>query len=355
MEAATKTAPLHDEVSLMRTMTKFGSLGLAVLITALLTGGCPTNEVNPFLTLFEQEILAFTPEPDTGDGSGGAGDGEGGGTSALEAAFRDPMTLTFQNNSARGDLEFNLLAWVNTTSIASDEDRDDLFNSNYMELTEEVRIGSVFVLPPGTFVYNGGGANGNLRFRIPRGTQSGATGGGEDVVVIPGNADTPVADSLTLASPDGMLIYLDPPVSCDSTAFVFLDDGRPVVSFMGDGFGSFGGAIRDAGLKPQSLINFTECDPLRPGLFLKTGGGVRAQNEFFEGEDITFDFFLEPAVANPDDNVNEAEALYVTFGGVAGSAGAQFFSPSTSDEDDDTDEDDNGDDEGDGGDNTLAP
>jgi hypothetical protein len=344
-------------------MTK-SALGVLVLGSGLLLG-CPGGDVvNPFLTLIEQEFIPFNAEDDVdGELVGGAQDGVagGGGVTEVDDRFRDSQTITFNNNSARGDLEFNFLAWVNATSIQDDDDREALLNSNYIELDEEVRIGRAFILAPGTFVYNGGGVNGNRRFRIPRGTDAsteGATndpgevedidaediggitvGGGGDLNSVAGVADAPVSQQLILATPDRILIYLDAPDSCDSTAFVFVDQGEILSDLEESPSSRFGP------FKPLAAAEYIQCDPLVPALALKVGGGTRLANEYFEGELITLDFFLTPIVRSGDlRDINQANFLFATFGG----GGDQFVS--VLDLDTPADGDGDGGDDGDDGD-----
>lgn len=370
----------------MRTLVRIAAIAAGGLLVGLNTG-CPGGDtINPFLTLVEQQFIPFTEDEVDPDETllGGALDGVagGGGITTVDTRFREAMTITFNNNSARGDLEFNLLAWVDATSIQDDEDRDALYNSNYVELTEEIRLGTAFILAPGTFVYNGGGTNGNLRFRIPRGTDSDTEGAsnqqgeetdfsgedatqnvGEDggtIESVGGVADEPVQRQLTLASPDRILIYLDAPDSCDSTAFVFLDQGDPVRSFQG-GVGFWGGSNRDGPFKPLQAAEYVSCDPLTPALILKTGAGARQGNEFFEGEDVTLDFFLLPQIRTGTlEDINRAKFLFASFGGVDSN---QFVSlvdladEADDDGDDDQGGDDGGDDDGEDGDggNVLTP
>ncbi len=358
----------------MRTLVRIAALAASSLAFSF-SAGCPGgSSVNPFLTLVEQQFIPFNEEEVDSDEPlrGGALDGVegGGGATTVDTRFRDAMTITFNNHSARGDLEFNFLAWVNAISVQTDEERDALFNSNYVELQTEVQLGLAYILAPGTFVYNGGGKNGNLRFRIRRGVDSSTEGasnepgdfeifdegginavsgdGGTDAST-PGTADTPVSQELTLATPDHILIYLDAPVSCDSVAFVFLDQGD-VLSIEG------GGAIRDEPFKPLSAAEFVQCDPLDPGLNLKTGGGARLANEFFEGEDVVLDFFLLPQLRTGDlRDINLSSFLFATFGGIEDGGG--FVSILESD---DEDGDDGGTGDGDGdtdgdGPNVLTP
>ncbi|RMF75205.1 MAG: hypothetical protein D6744_13755, partial [Planctomycetota bacterium] len=223
--------------------------GLASLIPA---AGCvvqlnPLAGPNPFITLAEVFGAGSIGATDTTtDGAAGA---------EAEAIFRQEMTVTLANNAADDELNVSLAAWVNPSSIRSREQEDALFNSGYVRLDEEVRIGSVFVLPPGTFVWERGGLAGAEVMRIlPSGS---ATGGLVGEV------------SRTFITPDVILVFQDPPVSCDSVAFSFTQDGFPVDD-INITIESFEPAIGFGGQKTLAQIDAYQCEPLRPGLFLKT-------------------------------------------------------------------------------------
>jgi hypothetical protein len=51
------------------------------------------------------------------------------------------------------------------------------------------------------------------------------------------------------------------------------------------------GAVTSVGgHKTLAQIDVYQCEPLRPGLFLRIGGGTKAANEYFEGENVLFEF-----------------------------------------------------------------
>lgn len=245
---------------------------LAALAAGLTLGGCPGGtSVNPYLTLTESNLINAGATTDA-DAEAPSGD-----TVAAGVTFRDDIDITFINHNIEHHLRFNFLAWVAPSSLRSSEQREVLLNSGYTELTAEQRVGVAFTLPPGTYVYRGAGAGGVQRVFL------GPAGNGADSV----NPDTEIA---TFTTPDGVLIYLDPPDSCHSTAFEFTDQGQ--VSG-GSGFG-YGPSTGSGGRKTLAQFNVYQCDPFKPGLFLKTGGGARADNEFIEGQDFTVHFFQNP-------------------------------------------------------------
>lgn len=238
-------------------------LGAAALGVA---GGCPPGQIerNPFVTLAEEYGV-----PGTGDDAGGGGQGGG---QAAETRFRRSMTVTFINNHPDAELHTSFVAWVDVGSLRSADDQDALLRDGYVQLRREVRIGSVYTLPIGTFVYNGPG-----------------TAGATSISLGPTMADSPLPNtkSIELITPDVILVFSQPPVSCDSVAFSYQRDGEVV--FEDDGNPSRR-TFAEGGLKTLAQVDVYECDPLRPGLFLKRGGGGRQPNEYFEGENATFTF-----------------------------------------------------------------
>ena len=58
--------------------------------------------------------------------------------------------------------------------------------------------------------------------------------------------------------------------------------------------GEFGAALAGAtnagAAKTLAQVDVYQCNPLRPGLFLRVGGGAAAENEYFEGSTIRFEF-----------------------------------------------------------------
>jgi len=79
-----------------------------------------------------------------------------------------------------------------------------------------------------------------------------------------------------------VLMFSQPPVSCDSVAFTFSD---PVTDEILGGSSGAGG-----GFKTLAQVQTYECSPLKPGLFFTSAGGARDPNEFREGEPLTFTF-----------------------------------------------------------------
>lgn len=223
---------------------------------------------NSFLTLAETLGVALTPtDPDDDDPSG----------EDLIDEFRQPMTVNFANMNQDADLKFAYAAWVNVSSIRTAEQQDALLRDGYVQLTSAVQLGTVFTLPPGTFVRSGPGIAGAT-------TEFISAGGSDDV---------------TLVTPDVFLVFLDPPTSCDSVAFLYSEGGEVVEDEVtGDSFGTFGGATGFGGRKTLAQIDAYQCSPLRPGMFLKVAGGPREPNEFLEGENLTFSFFAGPQDAN---------------------------------------------------------
>ncbi|MBU0639996.1 MAG: hypothetical protein KKB50_14100 [Planctomycetes bacterium] len=240
-----------------------GTIGglLALLIVGCLPAG---GERNPFLTLTDVFGVSSSQDTDSGGAAGGA---------ATEDEFRRTITVTFANQHPDAELHVSFAAWVYASSIRSAEQQDALLSGGYVQLAREVEIGTAFTLTPGTFVYNGPGTAGATRIRLP---QAGDTGG--DPLAGP-------ATAFALITPDVVLAYLQPPVSCDTVAFEYEIQGRVQT---GPATGTSGGR------KTLAQIDAYQCEPLRPGMFLKLGGGVRESNEFFEGEDIRFDFFDLP-------------------------------------------------------------
>ncbi|MCA9242757.1 MAG: hypothetical protein KDA32_02290 [Phycisphaerales bacterium] len=213
-------------------------------------------------------------------------DTTGGRPTLADATFRSMVSLTFANAAADADMETSLVAWVNGNSITSAAQEDTLINNGYVQLTTETRLGTALVLPIGTFVYGGPGVAGSTRVRLGAGT----AGEGD------GAAVEPSTRTFQLITPDGILVFEDPPVSCESAAFVFKQDGRPLESeAIPQGLGDvFEGATGAGGIKTLAQVDAYECDPLRPGLFFRSGGGTLATNEYREGAAITITFFLEP-------------------------------------------------------------
>lgn len=256
---------------------------LSCLVFLVLVCGCPsaTQESSPFLTFMEEfGVLGTTEEPETGAGQG----------LGLEVPFRRDVTVTFRNNHPQAELNVLLLAWVKVSSIRSADQQDALFRGGYLQLSRETRLGSVFTLPVGTFVYGGSGTAGATA--IVLGPAEG-DGGGAGAV--------PTSKAITLITPDVVLAFAQPPVSCDSVAFFFTQNGEPLTSAhpFPDPEAPYSGSTREGGYKTLAQVDLYQCDPLRPGLFLSQGGAAQQSNEYLEGEDIAFDF---NAVPDPDGN-----------------------------------------------------
>ena len=255
-------------------------------VATMLAGGCPQSTVggerNAFLTL--ADVIGIGPGFEEGEGDGRRGE-------TAEDEFRQTMTVTFANHHEDGELDFSVAAWVELSSVRSAEQVDALLRGGYQQLTREVSLGTVFTLPAGTFVFNGPGTAGSTQIRLAK------TG-------LPPEGDAPAPPTttdLSLITPDVLLIFSQPPVSCESVAFRYLIDGELLPNTLvgeqaGGGTTRFIGATGPGGAKTLAQIDAYTCDPLRPGLFLKVGGGGRESNEYLEGENVQFDFFEFPDV-----------------------------------------------------------
>jgi len=283
----------------------------AVCATALLTIGCTglfdltatnTSDAigNPFATLTEQGLVEANIETEASQISTGAAAGVD-----ADLTFRDGMTVNFVNTATDRELTTNLIAWVEPGNVRTETQRDSLISSGYIEITQSITVGIAYTLVPGTFVFQGSGGNGLERIQL------GPTGPGQ--TVIPSNS------SISLVTPDVLLVYLDPPTSCSSTAFRFLDEGDVITEPVGGGGGTsgtiiFGGATNIGPNKTLGQVDAYRCDPFKPGLFFRQGGGMQMSNEFIEGDEVTFTFLRFPVDAtntySPDGN-----ACLVTFGG----------------------------------------
>lgn len=257
------------------------ALLLLVSSTLLVSAGCLTTTTSSERSAFETFTEQFGDFDFTTDDQ----DTTGGQPTLADATFRSALGLTFSNNAPAADLETSFVAWVNASSISNASQEDTLLNSGYVQLTTEARLGSAFVLPVGTFVFNGAGMAGATRVRL------GAAGAGAAEGEV-----TPSTRTYNLVTPDVILVFKDPPVSCESPAFVFTQDGRPIDSVPVDGtLGDvFEGTTGLGGIKTLAQVDVYQCEPLRPGLFFRGGGGVPADNEYREGANITFSFFLTP-------------------------------------------------------------
>jgi hypothetical protein len=242
--------------------------------------GCAGSQrpINPFLTwtdAFGVPIVAEeTQQQTTAQGT------------LTTPEFRQQLDLTFRNFHPSADLNVSFVAWVNTSSIRSAEQQDLLLSDGYVQLRREVRLGTAFTLPVGTFVYNGGGTAGATTMVL---------GPGQPATGAEGGATTPTAQAYRLRSPDVILAFYNPPVSCDSVAFYFSRNGEPLTAVpVGGPEAPYGGSNTTGGFKTLAQVDVYQCEPLRPGVFIKLGGGERQTNEYFEGEPITFDFYATP-------------------------------------------------------------
>jgi hypothetical protein len=297
---------------------RIASLILVALAGAALLGGCPGNEAtsigNPFATLTDIGLVQVNVDnDDTEVPSVGAIEGED-----VSRTFRQPMTVTFQNFNTQRELLSNFLAWVEPGSVTTEAQRDALVSSGYVLVEDSIDIGSAFTLVRGTYLYQGT-AGANLE-RIELG-EFGATGG------------IPSERSLTLVTPDVILLALEPPVSCDSVAFRFVDQGDVITETRGDSQAD-AGAVPDGGIlwanatnvgvnKTLAQVDAYQCSPFRPGLFLRVGGGARDVNEFVEGDEVIFEFYRFPVSAGGetlDFDVNGVAARVVFPGDVTGGA-----------------------------------
>ncbi len=261
----------------------------AAIGVGLMLGGCvPASDflTNPYLTLTETLGVSAT---------GSDTDGSGSSSSSSETAFRLLMTVTFNNYHAEAELDTSFLAWVNIGSVRTASQQEALLNSGYVQLREEVQLGTAYTLPIGTYVYDGDGAASVTAIELPEATSSGTE---QDAQV------TPSTRSLTLVTPDAILVFSAPPVACDSVAFVFTAQGEPLPTEPSGTLGPPAGSNRQGGLKTLAQIDAYQCDPFQPGLFLHTGGGQLTANEYVEGDAITFNFF---AVADAAGNAATVE------------------------------------------------
>ncbi len=243
-----------------------------------LLAGCPLSgsfdQRNAFLTFTD----TFGASASRQDSQGGQ---SGGGTVEAQTGFRKTMTVTFANLHPNAELRTSFAAWVLPSSIRSADQQDELLRGGYVQLAEEVRLGRAYTLPPGTFVFNGPGTAGATPVVLP-------PTGAEDNAVDPALATT---QQFELITPDVILVFYQPPDSCESVAFIFAENGVPVDEPVGGGLDIFSGPTGiNSGLKTLSQIDAYQCRPFRPGLFLRIGGGAPASNEYTEGDALVFTF-----------------------------------------------------------------
>jgi len=236
-------------------------LSVCVILGVLCLGGCPTGtiEQNPFQAYLDEYGIAGQQETTT--------DGAATGV-AVEEVFRKDITLSLVNAHATAVLDTSFMAWVEVSSIRSAEQQDALLRGGYVQLTREVRVGSVFTLPVGTFVFDGPGTAGATPVELA------PTGEGENVV--------PTSVSYELITPDVVLVFSQPPVSCDSVAFTYSDPMTGEILS--------GASTATGGYKTLAQVDKYTCTPFRPGVFLSTTGGALGVNEYVEGDSITFTF-----------------------------------------------------------------
>ncbi|MFO0838713.1 MAG: hypothetical protein U1D55_09305 [Phycisphaerae bacterium] len=259
---------------------------LAGLLPVVVAGCGIPSERNPFLTFTEEFGLGVLGTTTSNQGTGAQG-------ATTTGTFRRTMTITLANNSPSGQLRTSLAAWVNPSSIRTADQQDALLTGGYVQLTQEVRLGSAFSLPAGTFVFNGGGIAGAIPVRLDVAAGPLETSGTQGAI-------TPVTQQIDIITPDVVLVFLQPPEACDTIAFVFEKDGEPLPSAPISGVGGiFSGATGLGSSKTLAQVDVYQCLPLMPGVFLKTGGGAKQSNEYFEGENLRFDFF-RAAAANGD-------------------------------------------------------
>jgi len=233
--------------------------GCGVVLAGLVAAcGTPTTGIiNPYLTL--ANTFGVTPTGTDGDtDSGGSGTQAGG-------AFRRNVRLLMENLHSSAQVDTSWIAWVEAGSVRTTDQQDDLLRAGYTRLTAPVAIGSVFTLPIGTYVYNGPGLAGATPVRLG----------------IPGSAVGSPTYEISLLTPDALLVFSQPPVSCDSVAWRLLDARGNVLTGPVSGPGGF---------KTLAQVDAYQCEPLRPGLFLRVGGGRPADNEYVEGDSILFSF-----------------------------------------------------------------
>lgn len=247
----------------------------AVLVAPIVIGCVTPTESNPFLTLTESFSTSRNSNSNSNNNTNSGG-------STADDQFRQTMSVVLANNNPAERLNTLFVAWVNASSIRSAEQQDALLRDNYVQLTREVRLGTAFTLPIGTFVRNGSGV-------------AGAT----VVSLAPAANNVVTTQTINLLTPDVVLFMTTPPSTCDDVAFfystaegdAFLND--PIT------FQIFGGATSTGNQKTYAQVDGYHCSPFRtgdnspllPGYFLKLGGGARNPNEYFEGEDLRVDFF----------------------------------------------------------------
>lgn len=250
-------------------------LGMALACTSLTT----TTLSNPYLAYTEEYGVAGLQTTSTSSSASGTG---------TAATFRGDLTVTFRNNHTTAELNTTFVAWVTVASIRSAAQQDALLASGYTQLSREVALGTAFTLPVGTFVYDGGGTAGASTILL----------GPAEAATATTTTTTPTTTSITLNTPDVILVFSQPPVSCESTAFFYTQNGEPLTAQpVGGSEGPYGGSNTTGAFKTLAQVDVYDCDPLHPGVFFSQTGAGRQPNEYLEGEAIAFDF-NETADAN---------------------------------------------------------
>jgi hypothetical protein len=237
---------------------------------ALVSCNPVTQPRNPFLGYTEEYGVAGQQQTFEGGAAGAVG---------AEETFRRPLTLTFINSHPDAVVDTSFVAWVEVSSVRSAGQQDALLRGGYAQLTKEARLGSAYTLPVGTFVLKGPGTAGATPVTLSRAGSTSATQGGAQTV-------TPTTLAFDMITPDKVLVFSQPPVSCDSVAFTFSD---PITGEVLSGSSPAGG-----GYKTLAQVDVYQCSPLRPGLFFTAVGGTRLPNEFREGDSLTFTFQPTP-------------------------------------------------------------
>jgi hypothetical protein len=278
------------------------AIGGVVLAAFVMLLSCvPTTgtgvERNAFFSFTDEFGTALLRDPNQDD------TGTGADREVPEEEFRRPTALTFANIQPDMEVSFAWLAWVNPSSIRSRAQEDALYRGGYIRLDQQVEIGSAFRLPPGTFVFNGPGLAGATAVTLRRASTSAPADPNADGDQSAGDTGlTPTEQTISLVTPDVILVAAAPPRSCDSAAFVFTDDEElrsiPAHQLSSLAFApstqQIGNAPTDRtntlGIHTLAQVSAYQCAPFRPGLFLRRGGGGRLPNEFFEGDAIRFEF-----------------------------------------------------------------
>ncbi len=271
---------------------RYMAIGGAMLAAMGVLSCVPTPgtgvERNAFFAFTDEFGTALLRDPNRED------EGAGDDREVPEDVFRQPLTVTFQNLHAGAELTFSFIAWVDPSSIRSRVQEDALYRGGYVRLTEQVLVGNAFRLAPGTFVYNGAGRAGATPIRLARATAGGGEGQAQGDPNQGTGTGVPRELTLTLVTPDVLLVGAAPPASCESPAFVFTDREELQVYIAGNPeiapSYAFSPSTERLGIKTLAQVSAYQCSPFRPGLFLKRGGGARKNNEFFEGDAIRFAF-----------------------------------------------------------------